>query len=105
MQELFPQGLRTKENEKFLNFWKIVQEEASKLDSVFFLDSGEGNEIETNEINAEDLSGWLIPKNQANEFDSLYKSFNNEIISKSFDDFYKIASWQKKDNSFSVTFA
>ena len=46
MQELFQQGLRTQENSKFLSFWKIVQEEASKRDSVFFLDSGEGNEIE-----------------------------------------------------------
>ena len=51
MQELFQQGLRTQENSKFLNFWKIVQEEASKRNSVFFLDSGEGNEIETPEIN------------------------------------------------------
>ena len=104
MQELIPQGLRTQENNKFLNFWKIVQEEASKHNSVFFLDSGEGNEIETLEINAEDLSGWLIPKNQVDEFDSLFKSFNKESISKRFDNFYRIASWKKKHNSLSVTF-
>ena len=105
MQELLPQGLRTQENSKFLSFWKIVQEEASKRDSVFFLDSGEGNEIETPEINAEDLSGWLIPKDQANEFDVLFKSFDNDNISKKFDDFYMIASWQKRHDSISVKFA
>ena len=105
MQELFPQGLRVQENNKFLKFWKIVQEEASKVNSVFFLDSGEGNEIETPEINAEDLSGWLIPKEQASEFDVLFKSFDNEKISQKFDNFYMIASWQKKQDSFSVTFA
>lgn len=104
MQELLPQGLRIQENKKFLNFWKIVQEEASKHDSVFFLDSGEGNEIETAEINAEDLSGWLIPKDQANEFDILFKSFNNKKISERFNDFYMIASWQKINDAFSVIF-
>lgn len=105
MQELIPQGLRIQENKKFLNFWKIVQKEASERNSVFFLDSGEGNEIETAEINAEDLSGWLIPKNQVEEFDILFKKFDKEMISKKFDNFYMIASWQRKKDSFHVTFA
>ena len=105
MQELFQQGLRTQENSKFLNFWKIVQEEDSKKDSVFFLDSGEGNEIETAEINAEDLSGWLIPKCQVDEFNNLFQSFNSDAISKRFDKFYRIVSWQKKHDLFYVIFA
>jgi len=105
MQELKPQGLRTQKNNKFLNFWKIVQEEASKYDSIFFLDSGEGNEIETEDINAEDLSGWLIPKNQAAEFDKLFQSFNNVAISEKFDNFYMIASWTQAKDSITVTFS
>lgn len=105
MQELFQQGLRTQENSKFLNFWKIVQEEASKRNSVFFLDSGEGNEIETTNINAEDLSGWLVPKDRSSEFDILFKAFDNKTISEKFDDFYMIASWHKKQDSISVSFA
>ncbi len=105
MQDLFQQGLRTQENSKFLNFWKIVQEEASKHNSVFFLDSGEGNEIEITDINAEDLSGWLVPKDRASEFDILFKAFDNKTISEKFDDFYMIASWQKKQDSISVSFA
>lgn len=30
-------GLRTKENDRFKNFFEKVQEKASSLDSVFFL--------------------------------------------------------------------
>ena len=105
MQELKPQGLRTQENNKFLNFWKIVQEEASRHDSIFFLDSGEGNEIETEDINAEDLSGWLIPKNQAAEFDIIFQSFNSDAISKKFDNYYMIASWTQAKDSITVTFS
>ena len=105
MQELIPQGLRMQENKKFLNFWEIVQKEASKHNAVFFLDSGEGNEIETSDINAEDLSGWLVPKNQAEEFDVLFKKFDKSAISNKFDNFYMIASWQKEKDTFSVTFA
>ena len=104
MQDLIPQGLRIQENRKFLNFWEIVQKEASKHDAVFFLDSGEGNEIVTSEINAEDLSGWLIPKSKVEEFDILFKKFDNETISKTFDSFYVIASWKREFDSFSVTF-
>ena len=89
----------------FLKFWKIVQEEASKRNSVFFLDSGEGNEIETTNINAEDLSGWLVPKDRSSEFDILFKAFDNKTISEKFDDFYMIASWHKKQDSISVSFA
>ena len=70
MQELLPQGLRIQENKKFLNFWKIVQEEASKHDSVFFLDSGEGNEIETAEINDE---GKV-------ELSNIAKDISNKVI-------------------------
>ncbi len=105
MQESLPQGLRVQENDKFLKFWKIVQEEASKHNSVFFLDSGEWNEIETAEINAEDLAGWLIPKDKASEFDILFKAFENKTISDRFDDFYMIASWKRNKDSFSVSFA
>ena len=55
-------GLRTQENMKFLAFFKLVQEAASELNSVFFLDSGEGNLFKDDNIECEDLSGWLIEK-------------------------------------------
>ena len=39
-------GLRTQENNKFINFFKLVQDEASKANKVFFLDFGECEDID-----------------------------------------------------------
>ena len=59
------QGLKTQEGNKFIAFFKLIQEEARKRHSVFFLECGEGNEFETAHIEGEDLRGWLIPEKQA----------------------------------------
>ncbi len=55
------QGLRTKESIKFQKFFSIVQNEAIKRHSIFFLDAGDGNAFETTNLEGEDLMGWLIP--------------------------------------------
>ena len=65
-------GLRTQENDKFLNFWSIVQKEAEKMGGVFFLDCGEGNIYESDSIECEDLVGWLIPNDKTKEFEKLF---------------------------------
>ena len=38
-------GLRTQETNKFILFFELVQEKAKEKESVFFLDSGDGNEF------------------------------------------------------------
>ena len=64
--------LRSLENDKFLNFFDIVQKYASKKNSAFFLFCGEGNNFETETLDGEDLSGWLVPMDRLNEFEELY---------------------------------
>lgn len=90
MNVLKVQGLRTQENDKFLNFWKIVQSEAQKNNSVFFLDCGDGNEIITEDFNAEDLFGWLIPNSKVSEFEELFNKNDDNIIHDRFDSFYNL---------------
>ena len=62
------QGLRKQENPEFMKYWEIVQEKARSLQSIYFLDSGEGREYFGNGIEAEDVSGWLIPEDKVTEF-------------------------------------
>lgn len=69
------QGLRTQESEKFNIFFEMVQNVARKAKKVFFLDAGDGNEFLTDEMEGEDLLGWLIPEDQADEFESAFKEF------------------------------
>jgi hypothetical protein len=79
-------GLRTQENNKFLKFFKLVQEEASKFDSVFFLDCGQGNVFSNNQIECEGLFGWLIPKEKVKEFEPFF--LDNSEQQHAFDNFY-----------------
>lgn len=66
------QGLKTQEGNKFIAFFKLVQEEARKCHSVFFLECGEGNDFETAHIEGENLRGWLIPEKQADRFERIW---------------------------------
>ncbi|MCQ2604551.1 MAG: hypothetical protein MJ215_05875 [Spirochaetia bacterium] len=102
MRELKTLGIRTPENDKFLRFFSMVQDAAKEKKSVFFLDSGEGNEITDDDINAEDLTGWLIPSDKADSFSQIYTSFKE--LDK-FDDFYVFVSWKKKDSKFIINFS
>lgn len=47
-------GLKTQEGEKFIAFFRMVQEEARKHHSVFFLECGEGNDFSADSIEGED---------------------------------------------------
>ncbi len=79
-------GLRTQENDKFVKFFALVQKEADRLGSVFFLDCGQGKIFENNEMECEDLCGWLIPKEKAKEFECLFLENSSKLYE--FDDFY-----------------
>lgn len=78
-------GLRTQENEKFNTFFAEVQKAAKKQKKVFFLDAGDGNDFSTGEMEGEDLLGWLIPEDQAEEFASEFEEFKE---AEHWDDFY-----------------
>lgn len=85
-------GLRTNESEKFINFFSIVQSFAHTLGKVFFIDTGEGHEIITDELDGEDLSGWLIPVEKASEFEELWKNWNEDTPG-DWDQYYCFAEW------------
>ena len=78
-------GLRTQEGIKFESFFNIVQKFANRQNAVFFLKSGEGNEIIRNDFEGEDLFGWLIP---------------NDLVEK----FETFANWEESNNSIIITF-
>ena len=65
-------GSKTQEGEKFIAFFRMAQEEARKRHSVFFLECGEGNDFSADSIEGEDLRGWLIPENQADQFERIW---------------------------------
>lgn len=79
-------GLRTEENEKFKRFFKLVQDEASKRNRIFFLDCGQGTVYEDDFIECEDLFGWLLPRSIAESFEMLFISDSEK--QHEFDDFY-----------------
>ena len=88
-------GLRTQESEKFKKYFSIVQEAARGIKCVFFLDSGDGRDFETDTLEGEDLMGWLIPEDRVLEFEKMWKAWE---VSDEWTDFYKWAIWDNPDN-------
>ena len=89
-------GLRTWEGEKFERFFTLVQKEALKKDSVFFLDSGEGHIFENESMEYSDLSGWLVPREKAKEFEKEYmKKWGDP---EGWDDYFCWAEWENEEN-------
>lgn len=89
------QGLRTPENDKFLRFFSIVQNFAEFQECVFFLDAGDGRGFETEDLEGEDLMGWLIPQNKLEDFE---KEWESNTISDDWSDFFVWAIWKNSDN-------
>ena len=94
-------GLRTQEGSKFEKFFEIVQKTAEKHGFVFFLDSGDGHDIVTDEFEGENLQGWIIPKEKANEFETQFNKFSN---SEEWDDFYGFAVWYEEEGKIKILF-
>ena len=64
-------GLHTNEGAKFEKYFYLIQEEAKKLGGVFFSETGEGRDLDLEDIEVCDLVGWLVPFDQAIEFEAL----------------------------------
>ena len=67
-------GLKGPEDKKFDRFFALVQQEAAKQNAVFFLECGEGHDFITDQMEGEDLRGWLIPNAQADRFEKEWKA-------------------------------
>lgn len=95
------QGLRTQENEKFNKFWNLVQHTANKQGKIFFCDCGEGREFFREDMEGEDLRGWLIPLDKSNEFEPEWLKNN---VSEEWIDSLCWAEWKATDNMITVEF-
>lgn len=95
------QGLRTHESDKFNRFFALIQAAAKKQDSVFFADAGDGNDFETAEFEGENMMGWLIPSEKANEFESLWE---NSAVDDTWSDFYLWAVWSLDGSNIKIQF-
>lgn len=70
-------GLRTQDNDQFIKFFQKVQDEAGKRNAVFFLDFGEEKNIKFQDMELDDLFGWLVPLDQVNEFETAFTAFSD----------------------------
>lgn len=95
-------GLRTQENSKFLAFFRLVQKAADDMGKVFFLDCGEGNQFENETIECEDLSGWLIAQEEADEFRKVFDA--DEEIPEKWDDCGTFVSWEFINGQIEISF-
>lgn len=93
--------VRGQENEKFEKFFSYVRNEADKRNCVFFVDCGEGRELFTDELDGEDLSGWLIPKVEADTFE---KEFKTNDVSEKWNDFVCFAIWEQIGEKVEIEF-
>lgn len=96
-------GLRTPENDKFLAYWRIVQDAAAEKGKIFYLDAGQGYEEETETLDCEDCSGWLIDRAKKEEFEKFFHS-DTGAVPEEWDDDYVLAAWEKKDGKIVITF-
>lgn len=88
------QGLRKQETSKFETFFSIVQDAAEKKNSVFFLDTGDGRDFETDTLEGEDLMGQLISKEKVSAFE---KEWQGGDVSDDWSDFYVWAIWENTE--------
>lgn len=94
-------GLRKREDSRFERFFEIVQAAAAKKDCIFFLDCGEGHDLETDNLSGEDLSGWLIPINQADQFE---EEFQSGSIREVWNEFITFATWRSTSGEIAINF-
>lgn len=98
-------GLKTQENNKFNMFWKLIQDTAKKENKIFFADCGEGRVFETETMEGEDMSGWLIPADKSDDFKKIWdKSIASVWENNRFDTFYKNAIWKNNNGNIAVVF-
>lgn len=88
-------GLRGQESSKFNKFFSIVQTTALEKGCVFFVEAADGNFFENDDIECEDLMGWLIPKDKISEFETEW--IKNDV-SDDWTDFFVWATWENATN-------
>ena len=99
-------GLRKNEGAKFEKYFAIIEDEAKKLGGVFFSETGEGRDLDLEDIEVCDLGGWLVPFDQADEFEALYLGRKDKEIwdNDRWDDMYIFVDYILDGDNVSVKF-
>ena len=95
------QRLRIQEGDKFLKFWELVQSTAQRQNKKFFMDTGEEREFFREDMEGEDLRGWLISLDKANEFEKHW--LNHETLDE-WEDNICWAEWEENNGKMTVSF-
>lgn len=83
------------EDQEFLRFFRIVQDAASAIDSVFFLWSPECHDGQVGDVWCEDLSGWLVPAADADDFERLWRARDPKIWEENLDALWAFVRWSE----------
>ena len=94
------QGLRKHEGQKFENFFKLVQLEASKQNCVFFLDNVELKLVETSVLECSDMFGWLIHEADVDLFEPEFMANTDKQFD--FDDFYMYVDFETDGDNVNI---
>ena len=104
MQESKPQGIRSDEGAAFLEFFEVVQAAADADGKVFFVESGEGHEGRLDGMELEDLSGWLVDREDVGRFTPLFEDGRDWELSEMFADESKFVEWSIEGGSLKISF-
>lgn len=86
-------GLKTQEEDKFIEFFEFVQNKAAQLGKTFFLECEDGNEGRVDGMVVCDLQGWLVPNDKAEVFEPIWES---DKVDDRWTDFFCFATWNNR---------
>lgn len=72
------------------------------MHSVFFLAAGDGRDLVKDDLEGEDLQGWLIPEEKAREFERLFNARLEE--DEIWEDFFCFAEWIENNGKIEIKF-
>ena len=98
-------GLPEPEDDKFLRFFTLVQEAAKEQGAIFFLETGDGHDFHNDEMEGEDLCGWLVPEAEADEFEAIWKKNPHDLDAlEAWEDVLGFAEWEMADGKIKIQF-
>jgi len=81
------------------NFGKLLNEAAAAQELMFFVDSGEGHEMETDTALYEHVSGWLVTPEEQDEFAKV-----KGRPARKWDEYYVFAEWRLDGDDVKIDF-
>ena len=97
MDTLGVRGFGTSRSRAELRFQKMVQEAASSLGKVFFVDNDECECIDEDDLFATDMTGWLVPPDRADEFET-DQPFDGGQLWRKWSEFFIWVRWTLDDD-------